>query len=409
MVNQSTQEIRAFFQIGESYSDKLIEEEIDVLDIDKSNKLGYKRYVFENLVFNKLVCFSNIKLDSGSKIEFNHCTFNDEFAIENLETNEIYFNKCTFKNTVILSKIKSKSIWFKGCSSDLLGLYESEIRSGIFIKSSTINILRFNEISCHRFEIKTDFKTIKEIEFHSCDKINYLEIDAITKVGHLYIGEINTCRLKGNFNEIQLFSEIFKNIELGNIDESVKSKVDKLIYQSRSFEGALILQNLHITSLNFANLNSNKGSVRFTNLEIAKTSLLDVSISSFIWNNVILKDEVYFKRCDFSGLKPNNVSWLKDRKLSPDYISKKYDKNDLIEMRYQRDMYRQLKIAYENNKDKIESLAFYRNEMRLYWKEIKNTDRFSKNSFWEHFQSLVYFFQNPKKSLHLIFSFINHS
>ena len=387
--------------------------ESELLDLIKQNSI-VQNIDFE---FDLFIINNNNLSDLLSDIEFHNCYFKRSFEISNLTINErigLKFYNCLFNGEFKVFKQKCKHLDFISCDFEYaveiiysefntLKFSDSEIKSFISIsdiKSRFIglyeNLIKnanFWNVKTERFDIKNLLKNkIGRIDFGQNPEIRFLDINSNNNIGIIDLDNIGTARLYGDFDKIYLFAESFKLISIGNkTDEKIIiSNINELKFSNRNFDGQLKIQNSKINLLDFNDISSSNGNIKFNNLEVMSTTLFDVLISDFYWNQVTFLNKLNIVRCDFSGLKPNNVNWLKNRILTPDFV---FDKNqtNIVEMRYQRDTFRQIKSAYQTNKNKIEELAFYRNEMSLYWKEINLTKAETKENrfliFLNHFIS----------------------
>ena len=156
-----------------------------------------------------------------------------------------------------------------------------------------------------------------------------------------------------------------------------------------NFSGLLTFREIEIEHFVLSNVASSSGIIRLTEVFIENAEFEDCSISSFYWNQVHFNKMLEIEGCDFSGLKLTNVKWLSEKKLSNSFLDQKinlfyglrkkglekrnslFDKEELMLLQYERDTYRQLTAASIASNNHIEALDFYRNEMRLYWKEIR--------------------------------------
>ena len=145
------------------------------------------------------------------------------------------------------------------------------------------------------------------------------------------------------------------------------------------------MEKIEVKKLAFEYLTSSRGSVKINDVSINEASFKDCIISSFYWNNVEFKNEPEIIRCDLSSLKMSNVKWKKkllnsylDKKIRPFYRLRLrvlgrngYSQEEISNLKYERDTYRQLKVASFASHNQIDALLFYKNEMLLYWKQIR--------------------------------------
>ena len=214
-----------------------------------------------------------------------------------------------------------------------------------------------------------------------------------SNIDQLFLEGLQKAYICGNYKSIVFDVQNFETIEFSSLekdnDDLLPAKIKKFSITDLTFSGQLTLNEIEIENFVLSNVSSSSGTLRLTEVFIENTRFDDCSISSFYWNQVHFKTKLNIERCDFSGLKLTNVTWLQEKKVSKSYLDlpvewfyslrkkellKKellFDKEELMMLQYERDTYRQLKAASIANHNDIEALDFYRNEMRLYWKEIR--------------------------------------
>lgn len=219
-----------------------------------------------------------------------------------------------------------------------------------------------------------------------------LEIKSVTNsIQLLNIQGARNADIEGDFESVKFNVKQFENIQFHeNYDKDcTQSIIKNFNVRNVNFDGSLVINNLHISNFKLDEVTSQNGSIRLNEVEIENFSIIDSSIASFYWNQVEFIKDPEIIRCDLSSLKMNNVTWSKEKKLHISALDEKiplfyglrknklkklelnFDEDDIREMQYQRDTYRQLKATSIANHNHIEALDFYRNEMRLYWKEIR--------------------------------------
>lgn len=354
------------------------------------------------------------------------CVFHGFFRLQNIDSHiVITIRNCSFKESKgqLILDINVLNLWLENCEFSSLGIINTT--------SSVINItdccsteeVGFFDVKSDLVEIRWDQKNGNKASFKfSAPEISELNIESKNNVDKLTISSIKEAEIKGNYGSISLFPETIKSILIESYEVFVPNteetegktikynQIDKVLCAYQSFTGILILNDLFIKSLIFDNVENSNGSVRFNELTIEDSKIFDVTIKSFYWNQVWFKDKLTIERCDLSGLKIANVRWLdRSKKVSDSFIDKKvswfysirkrwfdrfesnedhienfycirefcfgrlndYDEDDLRALQHERETYRQLKAASSANQNQIESLDFLKNEMRLFWKEIR--------------------------------------
>lgn len=348
-----------------------------------------------NIDQNLILDFSDLIYDFShfTSIRIENCTFLGREIIRNLDFKNfsIEFINCAFKNTArqIWENINAAIVSLVDCSFENLYISNSEIEDTYIDDCSFYKKLTLFNISGDQFSIKSiDVRRkINNVVVNSSNLKSILINNAIT-ISLLQISNIQNAYILGNYNKIVVEAKSFKNIEIGNnySKEKGNSIINLFQISDVSFEGVLTLSDLHIIKLNLDNLNVQNGSIRFNEIALVESSFFDCNVSSFYWNQVKFIQNPEIIRCDLSGLKLTNVTWTEGKKLYDSFLDEhipwlylirknhlksEISKDEIMEMQYQRDTYRQLKAASIANHNQIEALDFYRNEMRLYWKEIR--------------------------------------
>jgi uncharacterized protein YjbI with pentapeptide repeats len=393
-----------------------------LLDIMVSAEQTIENKTFEANIFLNFKD-KEIPLNKHKRIRFLECSFKG-FSMANLriENSTLEFINCTFHRLRLLDS-KLTDLHFDDCTAKNISLYSSEINS-IHIGSCDIktelllsklkggfgNIVngKISKITIYSNEFEvidiTSKNTIDTIELHA---FNSVSITGGVKKINSNLGEFNKLEIEA------LYENIDKKDGSGKKEPSiVANKIEELSIAWNSFNGSVKIEDLEIEHLTMNDVNNEKGFMRFNELKISKADFRDVAIKSFYWNQVVFKDELRIERCDFSSLKIANVKWLTNsKKLSDSFIDEEvplfyllrkrwferfkknedsnnvrflyswrkkwfgdlhcYDDEDLSILQYERETYRQLKATSISNHNLLDSLDFYRNEMRLHWKEMR--------------------------------------
>lgn len=367
------------------------------------NTIQFYKLLNENRgQLNGLNIDQNLILDfSDSKYNFSHftsirienCTFIGSVLIRNLDFKNfsIEFNNCDFKNTArqIWENITAAMVSIVDCSFENLYINNSVIGDTFIDDCSFYGKLSLINITGDQFSIKSiDERRKINYVFVNSSNLESIVINNSITISQLQISNIQNAYIRGNYNKIVVEAKSFINIEIGNnYSREKENSIIKLFQISDlSFEGVLTLSDLHIIKLSIDNLNVQNGSIRFNEIALVESSFFDCTVASFYWNQVKFIQDPEIIRCDLSGLKHTNVTWTEGKKLCDSFLDehipwlylirkkhlkRKISKGEIMEMQYQRDTYRQLKAASIANHNQIEALDFYRNEMRLYWKEIR--------------------------------------
>ncbi len=362
----------------------------------------YKRLEFLNCTFKKGVSITNLEMEN-LVIEFTNCTF-QSFRLINSKLADFHFDKCNLNNFSIFHS-EIDSVYFTDCQAKK-ELVLSEVKGG-FVSVSNSEISKFR-LFC---------KEMEEVDIISKNTIDTIELNAFKKIS--ITGSVKKIISHlGEFNSLEV-EALYDYIDEGDGEKKasiVANRIEELSFRYNSFTGSVKIEDLEIDHLNMNDVDSDKGFMRFNELKIKKAHFSDVAIKSFYWNQVTFKDELRIERCDFSSLKIANVKWLPGKKMSDSFIDEEiplfylirkkwfekfeknqkskgtlflhslrkrffgdldlYDDQDISDLQYERETYRQLKATSISNQNLMESLDFYRNEMRLHWKEMRiNNER----------------------------------
>lgn len=366
----------------------------DLIDFLIQNDGSANEITFNDSLFLNLSSYQHYSKELDV-IQFENCTFNGNIILSNLnfEVNLFSFENCTFngENVTLSNLHKIYDVRFSNCELINLTISSSAIENCEITNCSInneVNFIDFKGVFC---EIKRDESNRKKLNSIICNspELVQLDIDTSIRINKIRIDEIKQLNLICPVDYLSISSSKFERITIEkNDDDKSFFSIEKFNLRSPSFEGQVDIYDVNIKSLDIRNVNSTKGSIRLNEVKLSETTIIDTAINSFYWNQIEFINPPELIRCDFSGLKMSNVKWDKDKKLKSflnkpiklfyglreKYLLKhgdKFDEIDLSEIQYQRDTYRQLKAASIANHNQIEALDFYRNEMRLYWKEIR--------------------------------------
>jgi len=342
--------------------------------------------------------FKEIVFDQIGRITFTDCVFNAEFGFSNLEksNSSIRFINCIFTGISSISEVKISDLKFRNCSfnescsirnSEIseLQIHECDLPEGLFslykVTSLTTNITWETEDPKMRLSID-----VPETED--------LYIASRGNVKMLMLYNVKHAEVLGSYEFLMVYTQKCDSINIENYVPNRKSDSEliyKKIYDLRQvdqiFNGKLKIEDLEIETLFLYNVDS-PHSISLIELQIVKAHFYDVNIKSFYWNQLEFKEYLSIERGDLSTLKASNIQWLKGKRMSHSFLDEpvplfyllkkkwlkvedQYDKDDVIQLQYERETYRQLKSAFSATNNHIESLDFYKNEMRLLWKELR--------------------------------------
>lgn len=338
---------------------------------------------FENIDWD-FTLWGNMQMPSS--ILFNECSFLGEFRIKNCPKHlipQLIFEYCDLKEVrcvltsneieyLEFSHCKIKSLQVENCQLHYLYLNENSISSIFRLLGANINFATIeNGISSKINRIYINSQEIDELFIRSLSFSDLLVLNSFSNV-----------TIKGTFKEIKIHSRDFNDLKIQGEDKLSYNKIENLTINDSSSNGLINISNLEIEKFELINFINFGGAIRLNDLTIQKAFFNDTSIGKLYWDQINFVKHLEILRCDLFGLKFSHVGWLKEHKLSNSFLDKKRTieskindvgeaKTNVTLMQYERDVYRQLKAASFNNQNLPEALAFYRNEMRLYWKEIR--------------------------------------
>lgn len=332
-------------------------------------KRPYKYIVFENCVFNDKVIFTNVENILGFYII--NCRFNSVLILEDFKKiNVIEFNNSQFRY-LYLDESESDTIKITECNiSNLIELNNLKIRD---FKIEIININVEGEISIDSNDIDVlQIKSANESTYHS-----------------VVLNDFKFIQINANVNDLKLNAKKFDRLEVVNYSEQINS-INNFIINDLVFDGNIYFNSINVDIFTLSHVFSSIGVLKLNEVEIRITQINNCYIDNLIFNQVKFIEPPNIQTSDLSKFKMINVSWAdKSKSLESSFINQKipvfyqwrkkylkkwnkvFSKDQISLLKYQIETYRQLKIASQNNHNQIDALAFYRNEMRLYWKEIR--------------------------------------
>ncbi|MEX1190966.1 MAG: hypothetical protein WEA99_03265 [Brumimicrobium sp.] len=332
---------------------------------------------FENVIFSNKFRIFNEEEDKGEDIkvslEFKNCNFKmNEF---NLNLDSLIFERCDFNYDINLNHCNLDSLILKDTSSTTIHLYKSNIRYSNYI-----------------FEQRT----IKNLSPLSCD-FKFVIIENQNKDFPLdyEVNNTESLSLIGYFKELSFIDNRLKNIFIGKfkgiefMPKPLKTSIEKLVINNLLTNTTINIENVNINEIQCINLDLKDGSLNISDTKVKEAKFISSNLHRVQFNLVEFSNYLTFEKSSLYGLKLSNVKWLKDYRLSPDFISlkvpcfqrwinremsfnnNKFNELDFKQLKYQRESFRQLKLISFENQNRIDGLRFYGNEMRLYWKEMR--------------------------------------
>lgn len=342
--------------------------------------------------------FKGFELKLAGRITFTNCVFNAEFSLSNLEQSgcHIRFVNCTFSSRSSIFDVKMSYLRFQNCkfqescsirNSEIseFHIQECELIEGLF------SIYKVNSITTNITWETEEPKMSLSIDVPETEQL-YVASRGNVKMLTLY--DVKLAEILGSYEFLMIYTQNCGSINIENYvpnrktdPELVYRKIYDLRQVDQIFNGKLKVEDLEIETLYLYNVDS-PDSISFIELKVKKAHFYDVNIKSFYWNQLEFMEYLSIERGDISTLKASNIHWLRGKRVSHSFLNERipwfyllikkwlnkedqYDKDDVIQLQYERETYRQLKSAFSATNNHIESLDFYKNEMRLYWKEIR--------------------------------------
>lgn len=328
---------------------------------------------------------SNLNVTNGG-FGLENSTINTIFQISRIELRDnISLENCTVKGNVWLERSKVESVDISNSHFEkLVTFFNLEVRINIVIGDT-----RFDE------QLSIEANQVKSIHLLGGDFNQEVKISNKDHSG-VVEGRIEELYLEGgSFNDGFTFNSNGIDMDLVSIKSSYRLKgsfyLNECKSKSMSLKGDsqnnyIIFTDPQVASLKFDAF-TNLGTLIFSGL-MPLTSTSDISISHSNLGNTS------FFNADLSKFAQINIANSIVRNISTANVKWfKYDQLNLGELRFEmnRDIYRQLKQAMEQQGDRIQSLKFKGFEMKEYRKSL--TPISSINS-WQEVSDRVSIFLN---------------
>lgn len=382
------------------------------LSLQSSKMRGAKTFI--NCEFNGGGIFTHIEI-SGDLI-FDNCVFNasedEEYKFETISGGNLTFrydnefncrlglinlnNSSTeiggqFSNEIYISG-GSCTLSFRGPGGELI----SNFKNITLINSNNFKSIFFR-----------DLKQIGIVRFSKkvSDILNFAqgEYDTIQFQNTFDLKELKFGSLQNN-SKFSANSISLPDLNLTGKIEFLNSEILKIDLSSfNNISGNVLFKDAIIYDMDLSSFYMQEGSVRFQNIEFKesfKAVQSNFQKAQFVGVN-FYNAKLYLDWSLLSEAFYSNVVWPKDYLVYPNLVNKKYawrvikqlfpalfkgkrhlKNEEHIELKVQREIYRQLKAISIKNVNNIDTLIFYKNEMRVYWidmrfkKEISTGDQF---------------------------------
>lgn len=353
------------------------------------DRLFYKVSRNINLEFHSCEFIQLFKLEiDGGTLKFINCTFEKQekpYELNILANSNLIIEDSIFNNSLFIEKGK-----------------QVEIVKTVFHQKLSFGRSGFQNIKIVGDTENQELSKIKNLIFDANSEQNgYLEIKDYS-IEYIKFGT-SICpkvRILGGKYGVINFSDArnLKNFQIfGNEGTETKIEIRTVKAHYLNLEGDILIKDVIIHNLDFSPFNLKNGNLRFQNVDFTesfKFNQSNLGKSQFIGVN-FLNAKIEFNWSLFSEATFASIVWPKYNLVFPDLVRKNYWKvflkkvlrketltdQEHLDLKVQREQYRQLKVVSENNKNYIDSLAFYKNEMRVYWTDMRFKSELSKPDY----------------------------
>ncbi|MCG8578229.1 MAG: hypothetical protein MI810_25340 [Flavobacteriales bacterium] len=327
---------------------------------------------------------------------FLNCTFQGNVSIEVGATNLTFIN-CQFlgQNHTLSIRNNKKKIRFEGCNFEG-NLSIKDIDTVEIVNTSideSLSILEGNYSSILINNTLSEKKKIQHIYLETLNgdesKIKFINLD----IGHIHLPRLLRGKItlwEGNYNKIHLNEcEYVNKLEIsGRTSNGKPINIQELHMPYLNHDGDILIEFAEIGKLNMNSFLSKKGTMHWQSIKFkddAEVMIQHSNLENVQWNGIDFKNaKLLFDWSVFSKMEIANITWPNKRILHPNLVYPQKNKDwfkswfflDVLKEReekfsIQREIYRQLKSISLKNYNNIDALAFYRNEMRVYWTYIR--------------------------------------
>lgn len=340
----------------------------------KCHKKNINRY-FSDFHFSDkfIIPFYHTNLIEGSTLvdirelndlKFHGAIFVDDFILKDgNKLTKLSFSQCSFK----------KECYLNNMNLNYLFIIHNNFSERFTIQDTSINngeIMDLKSISSEHISINlVDIKVINKLEIWQFDDKNIkLEISD-SNFQELELKELNLDTIKFTYknkfiNKLKLIDINTNNLHFDNTDFETDSKI--------------LFENIECKEFNLSQLSQDSKYIQFNHIKI---------LDCFDINKIEFKN-TYFNDVSIVHAKKiiNKVSFVDSHLNSLEW-------GNINEIKAKRDIFRELKYIYDEQKSFIDANNFFAMEMESYKKELSNKPLFS--NFW---QEKIIFFVTKKIS-----------
>lgn len=295
---------------------------------DRDSNVG--EITFHDCIFRKKVSWNHY--EQQKSFSFYDCNFKHDIHSNYSKMDNLRFDKCVAQNI----ELNSTSTEFLGFLNSRVGVKVSKYNSIVITEKCGVRNLSVQAIEIEKLQISCSFDMLS---IHSI-KAESVVFESYS--GNIHIdGSTRPCLAVSHINDL-IFPEQYQ------VRKDTKLLIDGITINNLSLKdvanlGSIIFRNLIFKGL--VDLSKISGEVHFNNVNLEKSSLqlLDSDLSEIVFST---------------------VTWPKD------YLLRDHKSNG-VELEKLRDTYRQLKWINKNQSNNLDSMNFYSNEMRIYWRIMR--------------------------------------
>lgn len=357
--------------------------------------------------------YSNIKwlISSNTNSRFINCEFKEgfEITVKTNITTSLTFHDCTFENfssSFFLSLNGNSRIQFVRC----LLKVKVEVNQVQYFSSinSYIGGIIFKRSNYMGIDLLNDILDKKQPLFDPCiDNIEFNGAYEDRCVSHFYNLKVksvhfsndipNNCIIEGGDYNSLIFKRINKNNNLKIIGDNAYSgniQINELRFE-QSLNGSVIVNKAEINFLNLKAQNWTEKNLIIQNVKIIEEfNCIETNLGNATFTGVNFSSaRLLMNWSSLTDAKYNSVVWPHEYLLHPNLVRENYTTkiikgwftktftltdSEHLELKLQRETYRQLKLISDRNKNLIDTLSFYKNEMRVYWVDMRFKNEMGK-------------------------------
>lgn len=361
----------------------------------------HRRLRFEKLVFSEKFTISSLQahLFLSITLEFIDCTFEDKIYVQDFDSprDTVVFNNCSLGVHLSVRNVKTSVFNLNNCKAQTISIERAE-GFATFSENQIEKDIHLLNVKYYHCDIKNQLKKIKTLRINS-EELEYVKVSSRNTIEECRISAVLEADIQGDFDQLEISSENFNSISVSSLSivdsntlELKKAQINTLVVTSSKISGNLEINQISTKSLEFFDVYSPNGIVKISELDAQDASFVRCVIKDFYWTQISFKERPEIIGGDLSTVRLANVDWPAGHLLKDSFLKERlfpferffrkifkrpdrFSQAGLSELKYERDAYRQLKVASFASQNTIEALKFYRNEMKLYWKEVRITGK----------------------------------